>query len=79
MDSMTRMFGYLPFNITGVFIIAIFLWAIYTFIFGALLMWLWNITIPNIFGIRQISFWEAFRLIIIAAILFGGIRFLPFS
>jgi len=38
----------------------------------ALLGWLWNITIPDIFGIRQITFWEAFRLMLIAALLFGG-------
>ncbi|MCT4618752.1 MAG: hypothetical protein N4A62_05125 [Marinisporobacter sp.] len=34
--------------------------------------WLWNITIPRIFGVREITFWEAFRLILIGAILFGG-------
>ena len=38
----------------------------------ALLGWLWNITIPDIFGIRQITFWEAFRLLLISAILFSG-------
>ena len=35
------------------------------------LMWLWNITIPRIFNVREITYWEAFRLIIIAGILFG--------
>jgi hypothetical protein len=39
-----------------------------------LFQWLWNITIPGIFGLREITFWEAFRLIIIAGILFGGGR-----
>ena len=38
----------------------------------ALLEWLWNITIPDIFGIREISFWEAFRLMLISALLFGA-------
>ena len=38
----------------------------------ALLGWLWNITIPDIFGIRAITFWEAFRLLLIASLLFGG-------
>lgn len=37
----------------------------------ALLMWLWNITIPEVFGLRQIRYWQAFRLVIIVAILFG--------
>ncbi|NLM76209.1 MAG: hypothetical protein GX187_09010 [Clostridiaceae bacterium] len=41
------------------------------FLVSALLMWLWNITIPRIFNVREITYWEAFRLIIIAGILFG--------
>jgi hypothetical protein len=39
----------------------------------ALLQWLWNITIPEVFGLNQIKFWQAFRLILIAWILFGGL------
>ncbi|MFO7296224.1 MAG: hypothetical protein FWJ59_06365 [Caldicoprobacter sp.] len=38
---------------------------------SALLQWLWNITITRIFGVREITYWEAFRLLIIAGILFG--------
>lgn len=41
------------------------------FLVSALLMWLWNITISRIFNVREITYWEAFRLIIIAGILFG--------
>lgn len=37
----------------------------------ALLRWLWNLTMPRIFGLPQIEFWEAFRLLLIAGILFG--------
>jgi len=33
---------------------------------------LWNSTIPEIFGLPVIRFWQAFRLLILAAILFGG-------
>jgi hypothetical protein len=44
------------------------------FVASALLMWLWNITITKIFSVREITFWEAFRLIIIAGILFGGLK-----
>lgn len=42
------------------------------FILSGLLMWLWNITITTIFNIREITFWEAFRLLIISSLLFGG-------
>ncbi len=56
---------------TSIFGIVI-IWIGLLFLFSALLMWLWNITITRIFGIREITFWEAFRLIIIAGILFGS-------
>ncbi|NLU52845.1 MAG: hypothetical protein GXX10_08290 [Clostridiaceae bacterium] len=50
---------------------AILIAAIYIFLVSWLLMWLWNITITRIFNIRPITYWEAFRLLIIASILFG--------
>jgi len=56
---------------TSIFEIVI-IWIGLLFLFSALLMWLWNITITRIFGIREITFWEAFRLIIIAGFLFGS-------
>ncbi|MDR8394290.1 hypothetical protein NC796_26260 [Aliifodinibius sp. S!AR15-10] len=37
----------------------------------ALLRWLWNITMPDVFGLNQITFWQALRLILIAFLLFG--------
>ena len=45
-----------------------------TFIF----QWLWNITMPEAFGLRAIRFWVAFRLLLIAAFLTGG-HFISFS
>ncbi|MDO9536259.1 MAG: hypothetical protein Q7J85_13270 [Bacillota bacterium] len=42
------------------------------FLIVALLQWLWNITIPEVFGLKSVSYWQAFRLLIIAALLFGG-------
>jgi len=34
--------------------------------------WLWNITIPQVFNLEIISYWEALRILIIAGILFGS-------
>lgn len=34
--------------------------------------WLWNITMPEVFGVKSLTFWQAFRILILAAILFGG-------
>ena len=56
---------------TSIFEIVI-IWIGLLFLFSALLMWLWNITITRIFGIREITFWEAFRFILIAGFLFGS-------
>ncbi|MTI82514.1 MAG: hypothetical protein FH756_01150 [Firmicutes bacterium] len=38
------------------------------------LRWLWNITMPQVFNLPQITFWQAFRIFLISTILFGGIR-----
>ena len=49
----------------------VLIYVLLIFIFSALLMWLWNITITKIFNIRNITYWEAFRLMIIAWLIFG--------
>jgi hypothetical protein len=50
-----------------------FLWMIIIlFVVTALLQWLWNITFPKLFGWSTITYWEAFRIMIIADLLFGG-------
>jgi hypothetical protein len=36
---------------------------------AAIFQWLWNITMPEAFGLRQIRFWVAFRLLLIAGFL----------
>lgn len=46
------------------------------FLGPALLMWLWNMTVPEIFSLPQIEFWQAFRLIIIVGVLFGLAHFI---
>jgi len=40
------------------------------FIVAAVLQWLWNTTIPELFGLNKIRYWQAFRLLIICKILF---------
>lgn len=40
-----------------------------------LLQYLWNTTIPYVFNLKPITFWQAFRLLLIAGILFGGWHF----
>ncbi|HOB87384.1 MAG TPA: hypothetical protein PKO38_06830 [Bacillota bacterium] len=42
------------------------------FLMVALLQWLWNITIPELFGLKELNYWQAMRLLLIATILFGS-------
>ena len=44
------------------------------FVLILIFKWLWNITMPEVFGIREVTFWQAFRILILASILFGGHR-----
>lgn len=48
--------------------IAAFIW-----IGGEVVMQLWNWLLPNLFGLRQITFWQALGLLALCRILFGGI------
>ncbi|KJS14715.1 MAG: hypothetical protein VR69_16775 [Peptococcaceae bacterium BRH_c4b] len=58
-------------NIILLIVLGIGLLFLVTFLF----QWLWNITIPQVFNLKEITFWQAFRLLLIAGILFGGTHF----
>jgi len=51
-------------------IVAIIAILIFSFIF----MWLWNLVMPDVFGLKQITLWQALGILILASILFGGHR-----
>jgi len=62
------MVGALPINL-GFFI---FLFIGILLLVAGLLQWLWNITMPDVFNLKEITYWQAFRLLIISGILFGS-------
>ena len=39
------------------------------FLVAAIFQWLWNMTMPEAFGLKPVSYWIAFRLLVIADIL----------
>ena len=43
-------------------------------VFSAVTMGLWNALMPALFGLREISFWQALGLLILSKVLFGGFR-----
>ncbi len=38
-----------------------------------LFQWLWNITMPDVFETKKITYWQAFIVLFIAGILLGGV------
>ena len=46
--------------------------ALFIFVGGEIVMYLWNWLLPPLFGWRQISFWQALGILALCRILFGG-------
>ena len=42
------------------------------FIFGNLVMYLWNAILPEVFGLHTITFWQAIGILVLSKVLFGG-------
>ncbi len=51
-------------------LVAIVALIVFTFVF----MWIWNLVMPDVFGVKQITPWQALGILILASILFGGHR-----
>jgi len=57
------------------YIISILPWIIiaitFVFFLPAVLHLLWNNTMPEIFDLKKITYWQAFRLVLMSFVLFG--------
>ena len=49
------------------------LFVLLVFFAVAVFQWLWNITMPEAFGLKQMRSWVAFRLLVIASFLTSGV------
>ena len=49
-------------------VVAIVALIVFTFIF----MWIWNLVMPDVFGVKQLTPWQAFGILLLAKLLFGG-------
>ena len=67
MTRLTRLMIFAPLAILGM--------VIFTFIGGEVVMLLWNWLAPALFGLREITFWQAIGLLALCRILFGGFGF----
>jgi len=55
-------------------IVGIVIAAILIVIFTLIFRWLWNSTMPEVFGLKTVTFWQALKILILAGILFGSQR-----
>jgi hypothetical protein len=54
--------------------VAVAIVAVSLVVFVFVFRWIWNHTVPAAFGLRQITFWQAVGILILASILTGGHR-----
>lgn len=53
-------------------LLLLFLIVLALLIAAAILQWLWNETMPDVFGLTVVTYWQALRLLLIAGIIIGG-------
>jgi hypothetical protein len=41
---------------------------------GFVVMWLWNAVLPDLVGVKEISYWRSVGLLVLCRILFGSFR-----
>lgn len=56
-----------------IFLVAPPAMVLFGWLFGEIIMHLWNWLMPAIFGLKTITFWQAIGLLILARILVGGL------
>jgi len=54
----------------GIMIFLFFIAAV--IVFGAIVMGLWNAILPNVIGVKAITFFQALGILLLSKILFGG-------
>jgi hypothetical protein len=70
-DESRLLFGI---KITGWVILGIAAFTAFAFLLGIFIVYLWNWLMPGLFGLSTITFWQAIGILVLARIIFGGIR-----
>src|SRR5512142_2258082 len=60
-------------RIAGFVVLGVVGAAVFALIFGWFVMLLWNWLMPAIFHLGEITFWQAFGIIILAKLIFGAV------
>lgn len=59
-------------RIIGMVFVGLIFAVLFALIFGFLVKWLWNFLMPELFGLTQITYWQAFSMVILTKLLFGA-------
>ena len=59
-------------RIAGMVLLGVVGAAVFALAFGYFVMLLWNWLMPAIFGLGRIGYWQAFGIVILAKLIFGG-------
>jgi hypothetical protein len=60
-------------HVAGMVVFGIAAAAVFALVFGILVMLLWNWLMPLIFGLPEITYWQAFGIVILVKLVFGTI------
>ena len=60
-------------RIAGIAVLGVIGAAVFALVFGWLVMVLWNWLMPAIFHLGEITYWQAFGILILAKLIFGAI------
>lgn len=59
-------------KIIGMVLAGVAFAVLFALVFGLIVQYLWNWVMPDLFGLRAITYWQAFALVILAKIFFGS-------
>ena len=59
-------------RIIGMVFIGVIFAVLFALVFGLVVKWLWNYLMPNLFGLAQITYLQAFAMVILTKLLFGA-------
>ena len=55
----------------GMMFVRLFFLVVFALVLAVVVMWLWNLLVPVVFGIGEIGYWQAFGLMILARLVLG--------
>ena len=59
-------------RIIGMVFVGVIFAVLFALVFGFIVKWLWNALMPDLFGLTQITYWQAFGIVVLAKLLFGS-------